>query len=263
MRNEFILTKVDDRWDGARFKQTDKEDRNLLYPSEEEPIELGEDDRTWLLTRPLWGITFRQIHPDVEKLSSIFYIFERLNTGGEILTPMEIRKALYYGDFYKSLDELNKDSNWRDIYGVSEENDKLRDIELILRFFALQEWNSYKEPMKEFLNKFMRENQNITSEQIKCYKDLFLNTCRLICDSIGSKPFHRGGPLNTAMMDSFMVLTSKHLNNLTQEKLKRIYEKSKQDENFNQALKARVSVTETALRNRFRLLLSILEQAIK
>ncbi|MCI4624657.1 MAG: DUF262 domain-containing protein [Candidatus Magnetoovum sp. WYHC-5] len=243
---EFVLTGVDDRWNDLTFGALD------------------EDDQMWLQTRPLWAIAFRQIKPDPdnEKLNSIFYVFERLNTGGEILNSMEMRKALFFGDFALLLEELNKNQYWRKIYGKTTEHEKLIDIELILRFFALQEWTIYNEPMKEFLNSFMRNKINVSSEDIERSKDLFLKTCELIYDSVGEKPFHIFGPLNTAMMDSFMVLTSKHVSNLTQDKLKNIYESSKGNDEFKERLQARVNVGEVVLKERFTLLSSIFEKYV-
>ena len=57
--------------------------------------ELDEIDQEELDNSTLRAIIIRQIEPDDDN-SSMFYIFERLNTGGVTLSPMEIRKAIYY-----------------------------------------------------------------------------------------------------------------------------------------------------------------------
>lgn len=240
----FKLINIDDRWENSTYE------------------ELDEGDKNWLKRRPLWAITIRQIKPDAEKLNSIFYIFERLNTGGEPLTPMEIRKALHFGKFYKLLEELNKYPNWRKLYGNEKENEKLGDIELILRIFALQDWEKYKEPMKEFLNTFMDEKTNISEEELLKYTNLFRNTCDLLIKELREKPFHIKGPLNTAMMDSFMVVTSQNLSKLAAGNLKAVFKVAKENEEFIETLESRVNVKEKILKKRFGMASEIFEKTI-
>ena len=79
--------------------------------------------------------------------SSIYLIFGCLNSGGTFLQPQEIRVALYHGAFANLLDNLNKNHNWRALYG--QKSARLKDLELILRFFALFERRgSYKKMFK-------------------------------------------------------------------------------------------------------------------
>lgn len=80
-------------------------------------------------------MAIRQNEPK-EDDSSVFEIFNRLNTGGVNLTNQEIRACLYYSDFYKMLNKLNQNSIWRNIYGKPEDG-KFKDVEVILRSFAL------------------------------------------------------------------------------------------------------------------------------
>ncbi|MGL5530723.1 MAG: DUF262 domain-containing protein, partial [Culicoidibacterales bacterium] len=49
-------------------------------------------------------IDFREINPK-NNLEAKYLIFERINTGSELLNPMQIRKALAYGNFMSSLYE--------------------------------------------------------------------------------------------------------------------------------------------------------------
>lgn len=45
--------------------------------------------------------------------SSIYMVFERLNTGGTILQPQKIRAYVYYGAFNELLNELTQNEYWK------------------------------------------------------------------------------------------------------------------------------------------------------
>lgn len=67
--------------------------------------------------------------------SSIYMIFERLNTGGLKLNPQEIRACIYHGPFNELLATLANNDYWKKIYTVK--NSRLKSEELILRFLTL------------------------------------------------------------------------------------------------------------------------------
>ena len=89
---EFKLSGVQTQWIGKTYSTLHPEDRRRLDNS------------------ILHAIIVRQDEPN-EDQSSIYLIFERLNSGGTILQPQEIRVALYHGEFAALLGELNKDEN--------------------------------------------------------------------------------------------------------------------------------------------------------
>jgi uncharacterized protein with ParB-like and HNH nuclease domain len=239
---EFKLSCISEKWNGLTYSLLDESDVN------------------WFAGKPLWAITVRQIMPDLKKINSMFYIFERLNTGGEPLTPMEIRKALNYDKYYKLIEGFNQSLNWRKIYGKDAENTKLHDIELILRFFALQNWEEYKEPMKEFLNNYLHNNAKM--EDDGTLRDRFERTCKIIVEACGEKPFHFSWRRNLAMMDSFMVLTSKNIDKLSVDLLKDIFNKCKENVDIIETLKSRVNVKTDVLIKRFTLVSSIFQEVL-
>ena len=49
--------------------------------------------------------------------TSIYHIFERLNTGGTQLVGQEIRNCVYHGPFNELLCELNSMDEWRAVFG--------------------------------------------------------------------------------------------------------------------------------------------------
>src|SRR5439155_13174777 len=92
--------------------------------------------------------------------SSVYSIFERLNTGGTPLQPQEIRVALFRGPFINLLRELNGFPAWRAVYGPR--SARLKDQELLLRFFAfLYTRQSYERPVKGFLNAYLESNRDL------------------------------------------------------------------------------------------------------
>ncbi len=228
----FELENVKEQWKGKTYET------------------LAEDDKLWLDSRILGAIIFRQIIPDDEK--GIFYIFERLNTGGLLLTPMEIRKAIYYGNFFELLIELNNLQTWKKLTNKFVPDQDLRDIEWILRFFSLHDWKTYKEPMKEYLNKYIRKNRQLTDTECNQKRESFENTCNLIHNSLGDKPFHiLSDRLNLALLDSFMVIVSKHIDKLNKQRVIQLYEEMRKSDKYIDSVRSRVNIVEKVLKTRF------------
>lgn len=185
----FRLKGVQPKWEGKRYE------------------DLTEADQFQLQDAVLRATIVQQLDPDDD--SSIYHIFERLNTGGMKLMPMEIRKCVYLSDFYNLLEKLNKMPDWRLIIGKQQEDKRLRDIEFMLRILAMSEaWQSYEKPMKQFLNVYMSKKKKLTGQQLSDFigetESTITLACKYIVDQIGEKPFHLRGRLNYAVMDSTM-----------------------------------------------------------
>ena len=152
----------------------------------------------------LRSILFEQTDPKDNR--SIFEIFERLNTGGMPLVQQEIRNSMVRGNIIKFLKELNAHKSWRELLDSDEPDDRLMDIEFILRFFALyRNWKNYKRPMKDFITDYMEENKNLPREEIHKLRDLFTKTTDLILKRIGKKAFIGKRGVHVSMLDSIMV----------------------------------------------------------
>ena len=163
-----------------------------------------------------------QTAPDNDH-SAAFNIFERLNSGGTPLQAQEMRNALYLGSFQKCLAELNKQENWRAIFD-DPPHKRRKDIELILRFLALYNWGEkYKEPMKVFLNRFMRNYRNADEKQLNQFAIQFSNTLGRIHEALGNDAFRLGRyrSFSAPLYDAFMVAVAG--NDATPEKIKSAY----------------------------------------
>ena len=88
----------------------------------------------------------------------MYHIFERLNTGGTLLANQEIRNCVYHGSFVRFLEDMNGSETWRRILGNREPDRRRKDMELLVRFFAMRDLTGYAKPMKDLLSRFMRKN---------------------------------------------------------------------------------------------------------
>jgi hypothetical protein len=164
--------------------------------------DLSETHQRKLKGAVLRAINIRQLNPKGEA-TSIYHIFERLNTGGTPLKPQEIRNCVFRGNFVKVLRDLNQDPNWRKIVGKTTYDRHQKDVELILRIFGLTYFfNDYEKPMKEFLNRTMTREKAGTSSEVRTMIADFPKVAAKIVALLGERPFHVRGPLNSAALDA-------------------------------------------------------------
>jgi uncharacterized protein with ParB-like and HNH nuclease domain len=158
----------------------------------------------------LRSFVVKQLEPNDD--TSIFQIFERLNTGGVVLQGQEIRNCIYEGQFNTLLNKLNKYPAWRSIFGSTLEDKRKRDVELILRFLALYYTiKTYEKPMKQFLNNFMKDHRRPSAEKLTEFETLFKRTAEAVISHLGPKPFHIRAGLNAAVYDATFTVFAKHL----------------------------------------------------
>jgi hypothetical protein len=142
--------------------------------------------------------------------------------------------AIYHGKFSDLIGELNKNRQWRDIYGP--ENRFMRDQELILRFFAFYfHGSSYTAPMKEFLNRFMAWDRNLTKVPGDVLSSLFASSIAIVYEAIGKQAFRPSRAINTAVFDAVMVGIARRLATggpLSKDSLRAIYANLLSDEGF-------------------------------
>jgi hypothetical protein len=144
-------------------------------------------------------------HPDIK-----FDVFERLNTGSVRLSAQELRNCIYRGDLNDSLKEISKDSRFKQIMAGSR-NHRMGHEELALRFFALhQAIHSYRPPLRQLLNEYMRTNRKTFVPQAEQVR--FFAVCDAVYEAFGSTPFQVKGqdgkvrnPVNKALFDAIMM----------------------------------------------------------
>ena len=188
--------------------------------------ELKEADRNRLDDSILHATVIKQDTPSDDE-SSIYMVFERLNTGGTPLQPQEIRACIYYGSFNELLSELIENTYWREIFGLT--NRRMKEQELILRFYSLFfDYETFKKILKSLLNSFMGTNREFEKHSKESLQTLFNDTIFAVYDSIGKNSFRIGNRLNAAIFDSVMVGVAKRLiltqRPIDKDKLKTEYE---------------------------------------
>lgn len=195
-------------------------------------IELGESEQRKLKQSVLRAVNIRQLNP-VGESTSAYHIFERLNTGGTPLKPQEIRNCVFMGGLSEKLKEANKDKNWREIVGKPLLDKHQKDIELLLRIFALVGASEkYEKPMREFLNTSMKKHESGETAKAKKFFEVFPKVTKEIVGVLGGTPFHLRGPLNVSALDSVMCVLIENSKAIKSIDIKSAFAALKNDKDF-------------------------------
>lgn len=198
--------KINPRWKGKAF------------------AELDESDQRKIRNTTIHAIIFVQDHPKKDN-TSLYQVFERINTSGRTLMPQEIRNCIYQGSLNSLFFKLNRNSEWRALFGLEEEDNRMRDMEYILRFLALSsefydEQTSDSLSLKKFLNQYMKNNAEADAEALQFYTEKFESTIKFIYKNIGPQAFHNLSTKNPdklipkfspTIFDSISIATYKHI----------------------------------------------------
>lgn len=172
--------KIHERWRGKAF------------------LELSDDEQRKIRNTTIHAIIFMQQHP-VNGDTSLYQVFERINSSGRTLLPQEIRNCIYQGPINSLLFELNSNKNWRTLWGADIPDERMRDLEHILRFFALSDeriFTSEKAPsrisLKKYLNQYM-ESVN-SPDFVADLRSRFEVTIKFVHKHFGNGAFHNLSP---------------------------------------------------------------------
>jgi len=155
-----------------------------------------------------------------------FDVFERLNTNTVPLNAQELRNCIYRGSLIDLLGKLSEYEPWHNILRTKKPDKRMRDEELILRFYAFQikGIESYYTPQKHWLNDMAKEGRRFSNQRIEELSDLWKSTidkCLLIFsphDCFRRLPVTKSKVINRALMD----LTMCSLANVSQQKVRDI-----------------------------------------
>lgn len=148
---------------------------------------LGESKSQFDL-RTIRNVIIKQNLPP-EDASSKYEIFNRLNSGGVNLWPQEIRASLYHSPFYTMLYKINASASWRRFTGLPSADLHMKDVEILLRGFALLFFaQQYRPSMTRFLNESSRKFQSFERDVVNYLESLYESFIKA-CSGLQDKAF--------------------------------------------------------------------------
>jgi uncharacterized protein with ParB-like and HNH nuclease domain len=199
--------KINIRWRGKTFE------------------ELSESEKRKIKNTTIHCIIFSQLKPRND--TSLYQVFERINTSGRTLVPQEIRNCIYQGSFNKLLINLNSNKQWRELYGTTIPDPRMSDIEYVLRALAffetpLTSFSIEQISKKKFLNDFMGSDESKKEEILIMREEKFTRAIDFIYKNIGKTAFQNlsenetdkfTGKFNPLIFDSIMVAANDVITN--------------------------------------------------
>lgn len=147
-----------------------------------------------------------------------FNIFKRINTGGLVLEPQEIRHALNQGVPAKVVAELADYEEFKEATQYIIPSLRMSDREFTTRFvaFYINSPHDYKPDLDTFLNKSMRKIKELSSTDIEQLKSNFKEAMKLAQKIFGRYAFRkvfdtnkRRKPINKALFEVWSVSLAK------------------------------------------------------
>ncbi|OLE44281.1 MAG: hypothetical protein AUI36_23395 [Cyanobacteria bacterium 13_1_40CM_2_61_4] len=145
------------------------------------------DYRSRFELRAVRNVIVKQLKPTDDD-SSVFEMFNRLNTGGINLAPQEVRASLYHSPFYDMLHRINAAQGWRRLLQLPDPDLHMKDIEVLLRGFAmLLAGDDYRPSMSRFLNRFSRSQGH--PAELNEYLERLFHSFLKACESLPNDAF--------------------------------------------------------------------------
>ena len=181
-----------------------KELEGRRYSTLPEEVKLG-IDRRYLSSIILLKETAKSKEEEM-RLKQV--VFERINSGGTKLEYQESRNALYPGNFNDLCIKLARHEVFCKIFQIPEpdelevagersnprleDNDmycKMRDVETVMRFFAMRHVDKFTGRQKDFFDRFTEAANQLSPEVLVQYESLFDRTITLAYALFGEGAF--------------------------------------------------------------------------
>ncbi len=162
-----------------------------------------------------------------------YNIFKRINTGGEPLSPQELRHALNPGKAARFLRDLAASPEFQQVVKLGDTRKmRMDDREFILGFlaFSLTSYKDFKEDKRDtFLTKALAKTNKLTDQELNKIENNFKKTMIASHEIFGEYAFckisqkqKRKYPINKALFEAWSV----NLSNLTDEQVQLLKIKS-------------------------------------
>ena len=117
-----------------------------------------------------------------------YEIFSRLNQGSTSLKPQELRNCIYRGSFNQMIENIATTNKHLPILFCAE-NKRKNYQELILRYFAMKDFQNYGSSITKTLNDYMEKHQHDSEEELAKMKQEFNSKIDIIKQYIGNDAF--------------------------------------------------------------------------
>lgn len=163
-----------------------------------------------IITRPITVNLLKKSPRNVR-----YILFKRLNTDGLVLTPQEIRNAIYQGNATKGLKELSEMPEFLDATLGKIPTKRMQNRDYVCRFIAfyLTDYTEYAPDLDSFLNSSM---ELLEEKDIEPIKQNFRKALLLAIDIFGADAFRKRidktatrRPINKAYFEVITVNFSK------------------------------------------------------
>ena len=163
------------------------------------------------------GQTEKFVESDIRR-----FIFSRINRGGTKLNNQQLRNAVYKSNFNSAINELSKTAEFREAFDIPKDIDnpsnllvkmtqgnsrlyyKMKDSEMVLRFFALR--GGYKTgTLEEILNNTMESEKRTDINRANELKVEFLERLKFLMELFENRPFDMRHPHHQDRKISFKL----------------------------------------------------------
>lgn len=159
----------------------------------------------------IYIINLKQTSP-VNDNSSMYLVFERINTGSTPLNPQQIRLCVSHGEYAQFLTENAQNVMWGKKFNLDDKNSGVS--ELILRFVSLfYTQGSYKGSMKSFLDKELKNNDNFQLYKKDEIDNLYNKSFKVLSTVFDQKSFIQ----KKSLIGYFLLVTWISIANLVKE----------------------------------------------
>jgi type II secretory pathway component GspD/PulD (secretin) len=147
-----------------------------------------------------------------------YNIFKRINTGGLVLEPQEIRHALNQGTPARFIAELARMEEFKIATNYRIYPHRMMDREFVTRFvaFYINDYNDYKPDLDSFMNKSMADIKDLSEDERIDIKYNFRESMKLAKEIFTQWTFRkvyytneRRKPINKALYEAWSVCLAK------------------------------------------------------
>jgi len=143
---------------------------------------------------------------EAERLKQL--VFERINSGGDKLTPQEARNAIYNGPMNRLCIRLARDVNFCELWNIPKPTaaeinkrklpkalisnklfKKMEDVEIVLRFFAYRQIQSWNGSIESFFDDYLQLGNKFPKETLDELEKLFTQVIDFTYKTFGISAF--------------------------------------------------------------------------